>query len=254
MGILFEKKRGVAYITINRPEAMNALDPETGRELNEAFEEFKQDDSLQVAILTGAGDKAFCAGADLKRSIPQLTDREMPVEPTEVRFFSDIYKPIITAVNGYCLAGGFEMMLGTDIRVAAEHARFGLPEVRWGLVPFAGSHVRLPRQLPWAFAMEVLLTGRQFTAQEALQMGLVNKVVPLEQLMETAEEYARMITANGPLAVRAVKEIVMRTLSLPMNQAFYWDAYMSSRVMASEDAKEGPRAFAEKRKPEFRGR
>ncbi|OUM86836.1 MAG: enoyl-CoA hydratase [Bacillus thermozeamaize] len=254
MSILFEKRDGIAYITINRPEAMNALDPDTHRQLMEAFDEYNQDDEMLVAIFTGAGEQAFCSGADLKRLIPRFTEGEQRLEPSEERFFSHIYKPIIAAVNGYCLAGGFEMLLGTDIRIAAEHATFGLPEVKWGIVPFAGAHARLARQIPWAWAMELLLTGRHITAKEALAIGLVNRVVPMDDLMRTAEEVAERIKKNGPLAVRTCKEAVVRTSGMPFQMAFYLDSYMSARVLSSEDAREGPRAFAEKRPPRFKGR
>lgn len=254
MSILFEKRDGIAYITIHRPEAMNAIDPDTQQQLMEAFDEYNRDDALLVAILTGSGEKAFCSGADLKQLIPRYTEGQKRLEPSEERFFSHIYKPIIAAVNGYCLAGGFEMLLGTDIRIAAEHARFGLPEVKWGLVPFAGTHVRLTRQIPWAWAMELMLTGRQITAQEALAIGLVNRVVPLGELMQTAEEVATQIKRNGPLAVRTCKEVAVRTSGMPFPMAFYLDSYMSAQVLFSEDAREGPRAFAEKRPPQFKGK
>ncbi|WP_249869696.1 enoyl-CoA hydratase/isomerase family protein [Oceanobacillus saliphilus] len=252
MSLIVEKKNHILYVTINRPEAMNSLAPETKDELHATFDEYNKDDSLRVAILTGAGDKAFCAGADLKKLVPKMSSGERPIEVSDQRWFSNVYKPIITAVNGWCLAGGVEMMNGTDIRVAAEHARFGLSEAKWSLYPAGGSVVRLVRHLPWARAMEVILTGDHFTAQEAYEMGLINKVVPKEKLMETAEEYAEKIANNGPLAVRAIKEMAIRSLDLPMSQAFYWDSYLSARIFSTEDAKEGPKAFAEKRKPNFK--
>lgn len=254
MAIIYEKRDRIAYLTLNRPEVMNALDPETILELEEASQDFNNDPDSWVLILTGAGDKAFCAGADLKKLIPAMTSGEMKMELSSKRFFSDIYKPIIAAINGFCLAGGTEMIQGTDIRIAAEHATFGLAEPRWGLIPIGGSHVRLPRQIPWCRAMEILLIGDRISAQEALQIGLINKVVPLPELMPTAKRIAERICENGPLAVRTIKEIAVRALSMPMEQGFILETLMGQRVFASEDAKEGPRAFMEKRKPVFQGR
>ncbi len=254
MAIIYEKKNRIAYLTINRPEAMNALDPDTIDEINRATEDFDNDPQSWVLILTGAGDKAFCAGADLKKTIPAVTSGEMTFGVSAKRFFSEIYKPIIAAINGFCLAGGLEMVLGTDIRIAAEHATFALQEARWGLAPIGGSHVRLPRQIPWCRAMEILLIGDRITAQEAYQIGLINKVVPLPELMPTAQRIAERICENGPLAVRTIKEIAVRALSMPMEQGFILESLLGQRVFASEDAKEGPRAFAEKRKPVFKGR
>ncbi|MDR7076147.1 enoyl-CoA hydratase [Neobacillus niacini] len=254
MSLIVEKKNHILYVTINRPEAMNSITPELKDELHATFDEFEADDTLRVAILTGAGEKAFCAGADLKKLVPKMSSGERPIAVSDQRWFSNVYKPIITAVNGWCLAGGVEMMNGTDIRIASEHARFGLSEAKWALYPAGGSVVRLVRHLPWARAMEIILTGNQFTAEEAYHMGLINKVVPKEKLIETAEEYAEKIANNGPLAVRAIKEMAVRSLDLPMSQAFYWDSYMSTKIFKTEDAKEGPKAFAEKRKPNFIGK
>ena len=253
MGIIYEKGDRIACITLNRPERRNALDPETLIALEEACQDFNADPESWVLIVTGAGDKAFCSGADLETLIPAMTSGAMKMELSAKRFFSDIYKPIIAAINGYCLAGGTEMIQGTDIRVAAEHATFGLAEPRWGLVPIGGSHVRLPRQIPWCRAMEILLIGDRMSAQEALQVGLINRVVPLEQLMPTARAIAERICENGPLAVQTIKEIAVRAVSMPMEQGFVLETLMGQRVFASEDAREGPRAFLEKRKPVFKG-
>ncbi|MDY6907509.1 MAG: enoyl-CoA hydratase-related protein [Chloroflexota bacterium] len=253
MGIIYEKGDRIACITLNRPERRNALDPETLIALEEACQDFNADPESWVLIVTGAGDKAFCSGADLETLIPAMTSGAMKMELSAKRFFSDIYKPIIAAINGYCLAGGTEMIQGTDIRVAAEHATFGLAEPRWGLAPIGGSHVRLPRQIPWCRAMEILLIGDRMSAQEALQVGLINRVVPLEQLMPTARAIAERICENGPLAVQTIKEIAVRAVSMPMEQGFVLETLMGQRVFASEDAREGPRAFLEKRKPVFKG-
>jgi enoyl-CoA hydratase len=250
---LYEKKDRVAVLTINRPEAMNAFTAEMLRAMDAAFDDFNKDPELWVAILTAAGDKAFSSGMDLKEAIPLLAaGDELGYEDHTKRPFSDVFKPIIAAVNGYCIAGGLEFLQGTDIRIAAEHATFGLGEVRWGIIPTGGSHIRLPRQIPWAVAMELLLTGRPLDARRAYDIGLVNQVVPAEELMPTAFKLAETICKNGPLAVRTAKEIAVRSLGL--ESGFVLEKALGARVMASEDAKEGPRAFAEKRKPRFTGR
>lgn len=256
VSIIYEKKDKIALITINRPEAMNALNVEAMEELEEVWLDFRDDDNIWVAIITGAGDKAFCAGADLKELIPEITEGRYELTPDMPAFLKniEIFKPIIAAVNGYCLAGGTEMLQGTDIRIAAEHATFSLAEPRWGLFPAAGSTVRLPRQIPYCRAMEMLLTGRAITAQEALQWGLINQVVPLSELMPTAIRIAEKICENGPLAVRAIKESAVRCREIPRDYAYILETYYARRVYASRDAREGPRAFAEKRKPVFEGR
>mgnify|MGYP001357799021 CR=1 FL=1 len=249
----FEKRDRTAIFTINRPEAMNAFTAEMLAAMDAGFEEFSADDDLWVAILTASGDKAFSSGMDLKEAIPLLqAGDELGYEDHTKRPFSDVFKPIIAAVNGHCIAGGLEFMQGTDLRIAAEHATFGLGEVRWGLIPTGGSHVRLPRQIPWAVAMELLLTGRPISAQRAYEVGLVNKVVAADRLMEEALALAETICKNGPLAVRTAKEIAVRSLGL--ESSFVLEKALGARVMSSEDAREGPLAFAEKRPPKFRGR
>jgi enoyl-CoA hydratase len=177
---------------------------------------------------------------------------EMGYEDHTKRPFSDVFKPIIAAINGHCIAGGMEFMQGTDIRIAAEHATFGLGEVRWGIIPTGGSHVRLPRQIPWAVAMEMLLMGKPIDAARAYDIGLINAVVEGDKLMEEAMGWAETICKNGPLAVRTAKEIAVRALGL--EDSFVLEKSMGAKVLASEDAKEGPRAFAEKRPAEFKGR
>jgi len=249
----YEKRGKIAIMTINRPDALNAFTAEMLKAMDAAFADFNDDDELWVAILTGAGEKSFSSGMDLKEAIPLLqSGDEMGYEDHTKRPFSDVFKPIIAAVNGFCIAGGMEFLQGTDLRVAAEHATFGLGEVRWGIIPTGGSHVRLPRQIPWAMAMELLLTGQPIDAQRAYQIGLVNRVVPAAELMPTALKLAETICKNGPLAVRTAKEIAVRSLGL--ETSFVLEKALGAQVMNSEDAKEGPRAFAEKRKPEFKGR
>jgi len=250
---LYEKRDRIAIMTINRPEAMNAFTADMLRGMDAAFADFNSDSNLWVAILTAAGDKAFSSGMDLKEAIPMLqSGDELGYEDHTKRPFSDVFKPIIAAVNGFCIAGGMEFMQGTDIRVASENAIFGLGEVRWGIIPTGGSHIRLPRQIPWAVAMEMLLGGKPISAQRAYDIGLVNEVVPADQLMPAALKWAEAICRNGPLAVRTAKEIAVRALGL--ESGFVLEKALGARVFTSEDAKEGPRAFAEKRKPQFTGK
>ncbi len=251
--ILYEKRDHIAIVTINRPEVMNSLTREMLTGLDAAFEDFNAEPELWVAILTGAGRKAFSAGMDLKEAIPLITSGdEMGYEDHTKRQFSDVFKPIIAAVNGHCVAGGMEMLQGTDLRIAAEHATFGLGEVRWGIIPTGGSHVRLPRQIPWAVAMELLLTGEPIDARRAYDIGLVNRVVPFDDLLPSALELAEKICKNGPLAVQTAKEIAVR--SLAQESGFVLEKALGARVLQSEDAREGPRAFTEKRPPRFTGR
>lgn len=252
--ITYTTEGRVATIAFNRPDAHNAMTAAMMAGVEEAFRAFDADDELWVAILTGTGDKAFCAGADLGELIPQIVDKGMEAflgDPSK-RFFSDIYKPIICAVNGLCVAGGLEIMQGTDLRIAAEHAVFGLGEVRWGIVPAGGSHIRLPRQIPWAVAMEILLTGRPISAERAFDVGLVNKVVPAADLMDEANALAELLCRNGPVAMRTAKEIAVRSLAL--ETPFVLENLLVQRVFGTEDAREGPKAFMEKRRPDFTGR
>ena len=246
-----------AVLTFNRPEVMNSINPELGAAFRDAVDDFNNDDGLWLAILTGAGDRAFCAGADLGSTIPNQTaaahDEELAI--SEDRPFTGVFKPIIAAVNGYCIAGGMEIMLGTDIRVAAETAEFGLQEVRWAIVPSAGSHLRLPRQIPWAWAMEILLTGQRLKAQQALQIGLINRVVAQEDVLPTAHAIADKICANGPIAVRTAKEIAVRgAMGMSWEHAFGMESLLSRRVFSTEDAVEGPKSFMEQRPPVYKNR
>jgi enoyl-CoA hydratase len=248
----YEKRGHIAIMTINRPKAMNAFTKDMLNAMDAAFDDFDKDDNLWVAIFTGTGDRAFCAGMDLQEAIPLINaGDEMGYEDHTKRPFSDVFKPIITAVNGFCIAGGMEFMQGTDIRIAAEHATFGLGEVRFGLIPTGGTHVRLPRQIPWAVAMELLLTGENIDAKRAYDIGLINKIVPKEDLMDEAIKLAEKICLNGPLAVRTAKEIAVRQAGL--ESGFVLEKALGARVFGSHDAVEGPKAFMEKRKPDFKG-
>ncbi len=264
--VLFEKKDGVAVITYNRPQKKNALTPEMLVRLSDAWTEFRDDDALRVAVLTGNGD-TFCSGADLGRLIPLLTKARPPDDEWDQRMLADpaifqkailrsfeLWKPVIAAVNGAALAGGCETLQGTDIRIAAPEASFGLPEPKRGIVPGGGSLVRLVRQIPYVRAMQILLTGDAIPAAQALEFGFINEVVPREKLLDRAFEIAARIAENGPLAVRKIKEAAIRSQGMPFEDAFKIEETLAREVMRSSDAREGPRAFMEKRKPNFTGR
>ena len=255
MSIRFEKDNRLAIVTIDRPETMNALDMAHNVELDRVWAEFRDDDDLWVAILTGAGDKAFSAGADLKTLIPAQGAGVMDDWNFGgiTRNFTT-YKPIIAAINGVALAGGLEMVLACDLRVAADHARLGLAEVRWAIIPGAGGTQRLPRSIPLARAMEMILTGDPITADEAYQLGLVNRVVPGDKLMDEARALADTLLTRGPLALRAAKRAILEGASLPFNEAMSLELQLFNSVMRTEDAVEGPRAFAEKRSSNYKGR
>jgi enoyl-CoA hydratase/carnithine racemase len=259
--VLYEQSGRIVTITINRPDAMNAIDPETHQALIEAWIRFRDDESAWVAILTGAGEKSFCAGADLKKLIPAAFARDGGARRGHndyglggITRGLEIWKPMIAAINGHCLAGGMEQALACDLRLAAPHATFGLPEVRWAIMPGAGGTQRLPRAIPLAKAMEMILMAQTITAEEALRLGLINAVVPLPDLMPTALKWAETICERGPLAVRAAKEAVLRGLSLPLPDGLRLEAFLSGTLRGTEDAVEGPKAFAEKRKPNFQAR
>jgi enoyl-CoA hydratase len=264
--VIAENEQSVCVITLNRPEARNALTPEMLCRLADAFVNFAANPELRVAIVTGAGDRAFCAGGDLATTIPLLTGERDPQDAWDRRLLDDpsvlaasglrdfaLHKPVIAAVNGVCMAAGFELLLGTDIRIAATNATFALPEVRRGVVPFAGSMARLPRQIGYCRAMELLLTGDPIDADTAREIGLVNRVVEPEVLMRVAHEFASRIAANGPLAVQRLKQTVIDASGRSLDEAYLLENACKAAVMASEDAREGPRAFIEKRQPRFKG-
>jgi enoyl-CoA hydratase len=258
----------VAYITVDRPEAKNAMDMEHFFQLRSAWDRLGEDEDAWVAIITGVGD-SFLVGADLKTYIPQITEHQRKIAAGEVADLGGyqlddgvkavlrgvkLYKPIIAAVNGTCVAGGMEMLGGCDIRVAADTATFGVLEPKRGLFAGGGTTVRLPRQIPYPAAMEFLLCADRISAAKAFEMGLLNEVCAPDQLMERAIDYAARITANGPLAVRKTKESVLRGLATDMREAYRIESEIAGEVFSSEDAKEGPKAFAEKRPPVWKGR
>lgn len=252
---LVEQDEHVLIVTMNRPAARNALSGEMMKIMREAWDRVDEDPTVRCCVLTGAGG-AFCAGADLKAMTAN--------HPGETQFDAAVIepllkgrrltKPLVAAVEGPAIAGGTEILQATDIRVAGESARFGVSEPRWGLYPLGGSAVRLPRQIPYTVAADLLLTGRHIRAEEALRIGLIGHVVPDGQALTKAMEIARAIAANGPVAVQAILRTIRETEGMHENDAFTRDAETGLRVFASEDAKEGPKAFAEKRPPHFQGR
>lgn len=247
----------VATVTINRPERMNAMDTEHYAALSEAWQRVRDDDAIRVAIVTGAGGKAFTVGADLKSRFSgeePWSDLWLTQKGQILNRGLEIWKPIISAIGGYCLGGGMTLMLATDIRVADETSTFSVAEVKRGLIPANGGTQRLIRQVPYAIAMEMLLTGGQIDATTAERWGLINKVVPAGKALEAAQEYAAKIAANAPLAVQAAKEMAIRSRDLDLATGLRLEQIVARTLRATEDAKEGPRAFAEKRPPRFTGR
>jgi E-phenylitaconyl-CoA hydratase len=248
---------GVALITINRPERLNALDTEHYAGLSQAWQTVRDDSAIRVAVITGAGEKSFSTGADLKSFIPkppELSELLLTQKSQLLNRGLEVWKPVIAAVNGYCLGGGMTLLLAADIRVAAEHATFSVAEVKRGVFPANGGTQRIAQQLPHAIAMEMLLTGESIDAATAARWGLVNKVVPLAQLMESAMDYAKRIAANAPLAVQAAKELALRSRDLDLASGLRLEQLFLRLLQDTEDVQEGAAAFAAKRQPQFKGR
>lgn len=257
MSIDFERQDGIALITINRPERMNAMDAEHYRDLSEAWQTVRDDDAIRCAVVTGAGDRAFSTGADIKSFLTgptPLSEMWLTQRDPLLNRGLEIWKPVIAAVNGYCLGGGMTLMLATDLRIAAENASFGLAEVKRGVIAGNGGTQRVLSQLPYCIAMEMLLTGDRIDAAAAARWGLVNRVVPQAELLDTAMEYAQRIAANAPLAVQAAKELAIRGRDMDLATGLRMEQLANRLLMATEDAREGPAAFAEKREPRFEGK
>ncbi|MEC9435252.1 MAG: enoyl-CoA hydratase-related protein [Pseudomonadota bacterium] len=264
--LLVEKADHILRLTLNRPEVKNALDPELLCGLADAFVAARDDDDVRVVILHGEGD-VFCAGADLGKLIPLISKSREPENEFDARYVAepnlgdkgllrnfDVEKPVIAAINGHAIAGGMELVQGTDMRIAADTAKFGVQEVKWAIFPAGGSTVRLPQQLPFARAMELLLTGDLVTAEQAYEMGFLNRVVPKDKVLDEAYELAGKIARNGPLAVKAIRKSARACLGRPEAEAMDMERKFAAPVFASEDAKEGPRSFLEKRPPVYKGR
>jgi enoyl-CoA hydratase/carnithine racemase len=256
MAVDYTKEGRIAIFTINRPEAMNALNMETMRQFRKAMEAFRDDDELWVGIVTGAGEKAFCGGADIKDTLPFMQEhgRDPWAMPASIMRGLELWKPMVAAINGMALGGGLELALACDIRIAAEGARLGTPEVTLGLIPGWGGTQRLPRAVPWCKAAELLLMGKLIDAQEAYRIGLVNKVVPQAEVMATAKEWAEAICKAAPLAVRAAKEAMLRGSAMTIEEGLRLENALVASVMATEDFTEGTTAFVEKRKPNYKAK
>jgi E-phenylitaconyl-CoA hydratase len=258
MGLLVDISQRIATVTLNRPEAMNSLDPETLVELGRTFQALDRDESVHCLILTGAGERAFCTGSDLKKTMPppesfaELTfGRRLPYYPFAEL---EIEKPLVCAVNGFALAGGMELALLSDIRVASMNAEFAQSEVRVGSIPAAGGTQRLPRTIGRSDAMLMMLTGDRIDAETALRIGLVSKVVAPSALLDTARAIAARIVDNAPLSVRAIKRLVRDGADMPLTAAIHTEQYVLGTLRDTRDRLEGRRAFQEKRSPSFIGR
>lgn len=252
----YTKEGRIAIFRINRPEKMNVLHLAGMRQLHDAFLDFRDDDGLWVGILTGTGDKVMSAGVDIKDFLPfvrETPDRKWS-RPAGIMRALDLWKPMIAACNGLTIGGGLELSLACDIMIASENAKFGLPEVKVGICPGGGGVIRLPRTIPRRLAAEMLFTGKLIDAQEALRIGLVNKVVPLEDLMSEARKMAEAICEAGPLAVRCAKELMIRSQGLGLDDALRLEDDFQTYILGTEDCKEGFAAFVEKRKPEWKGK
>ena len=265
--LLYEKRDGIAYVTLNRPDKRNAMDPEMVVQLADAWTDVQNDPEIRVALLTSAGQQSFCAGADLGRLLPLMTRAREPEDEWDRKFVAnrkmmnaalmrtnDMYTPVVAAIQGPALAGGMEILLNVDIRIASTRATFGLTEVRRGIIPGGGSLARLGRQIGHAAVMEIVLGGEPISAEEAYRIGFVNRVVEPEALSETALAWAHKIAKGGPLALRKAKEALVRSTGENLESAFGIEEDCIRVIFRSEDAKEGPRAFMERREPRFTGR
>ncbi len=256
MGVDFRKENHVAYITLNRPEAMNSLDPESVDALFNIWTEVKNDDDIRVSVLTGAGEKSFCTGTDMKKTPPPqecmaaiyLRDGQ-PIIPQ-----MKMWKPIIAAINGYAIGGGLEMALACDLRICSSKAKFGLTEVKVASLAGLNGTQCLPRAIPQAVAMKMLLTGEMIDSQEAHRVGLVSDVVEPDELLNLATKYAERIASNAPLSVKAAKQAIVMGLDMPLESGIAFSHLLWGVLRDTEDRKEGFKAFGEKRAPEYKGK
>jgi len=257
MVMQYEKKEKTGVITLNRPEAHNALNRELAGQLLAAWHDFKRDPGLVVLVLSGAGGKAFCVGGDLKERAaggdPHVDEFWDSGTGRQIREL-DCHKPVIAAIDGYCLGGGLELALIADLRIASQRSEFGLPEIQRGFFPGSGATQRLPRVMPYPFAAELLFLGERIGATEALRLGLINRLVPPEQVLSTAMEMAGRISRLPPLALRAAKEALLKSYDLSLQDGLRFEGLLRHAVGRTEDAREGVRAFTEKRTPRFKGR
>lgn len=264
--LIFERRGPVAWITINRPEANNTLSADVFVGLVDAWAEVRNDPAIRVAVLTATGDRDFSCGGDLGNVVPLWTGARKPVTPAEERLVAEprlpswavlreepLYKPVVAAINGRALGGGCELLQATDVRIAASHATFSLPEPKVGLIPGGGSMVRLARQLPYAHAMHMLMTGDAIDAPTALAWGLISEVVAGPELLARAEVLATKIAANAPLAIQAIKRTALQSHTASWPEAFAIEDRESAKIIATRDAREGPKAFKEERVPVFKG-
>ncbi|MFG2925661.1 enoyl-CoA hydratase/isomerase family protein [Streptomyces sp. NPDC048305] len=267
MAIETERVNGTLVIRLNRPEALNALDVDAMRSLNQVLRDFRDDPTLAVGIITGTGNRAFCTGADLKKTLPpQSSFAQAYFAPYEQSIEEGLYvraitlselnigKPLIAAVNGHALGGGAEIALDCDLRIASENATFGLPEARWASVPAVGGVSKLLRAVPRAVAMKMILTGDRIGADEAHRVGLISDLVPAEELLPAALKLADRIKANGPLAVKSLKALADRTQDMPLTQSVAVEQLLWGVLRDTDDRVEGRTAFAERRPPEYHGR
>ncbi|MGY9033168.1 MAG: enoyl-CoA hydratase/isomerase family protein [Rhodobacterales bacterium] len=257
MSIDYDLQDGIATITINRPERMNAMDAEHYKGLSDAWRQVRDDAKVRVAIITGAGQKSFTAGADLKSFVtapPGIEEMWLTQKDQLLNRGLEVWKPVVAAVNGYCLGGGMTLLLSTDVRLAAPHATFSLAEVKRGVIPANGGTQRILSQLPYAIGMEMLLTGDAMDAETAARWGLVNRVVPMKDLMNEALLVAEKIASGAPLAMQAAKELAIRARDMPLSTGLRFEQLVLQMLQSTEDASEGPSAFAQKRVPEFKGK
>jgi enoyl-CoA hydratase/carnithine racemase len=255
MDLQYVKEGRTAIFTLHRPESLNALSPNLFRELHDAFEDFKNDPELWVGIITGAGEKAFCAGADIKEWLPFVKEcRAKPwLFPATPLRGMDLWKPLIAAINGVAMGGGLELALCCDLRIASEKARFAFPEARLGILPRLGGTTRLPQVIPWVKAAEMMFFAKPIDAEEACRFGLINKMVPPDQVMPAAKEWAAEICKVAPLAVRAIKEAMVRSRGMSLDEALRIENSLGLPLYDTEDYEEGRAAFKEKRLPAFKG-